>query len=77
MVLPGVSLLTETFITYISAAWALSRGGGGRLSHGCCIALKVDGNEKLGGTGRGAINQVLSGIAAIGGYFKFECAVSL
>ncbi len=29
------------------------------------------------GDGKEAINQVLSGIAAIGGYFKFERADSL
>jgi hypothetical protein len=29
------------------------------------------------GDGKEAINQALSGIAAIRGHFKFECAVSL
>ncbi len=33
--------------------------------------------RKIRGDGKGAINQVLSGIAAIGGYLKFERAVSL
>jgi hypothetical protein len=39
--------------------------------------LKVDGNEKWGGVGKEAINQLLSGIVAIGGYFKFERAISM
>ncbi len=39
--------------------------------------LKVDGNEKRGGSGVEAINQILYAIVAIEGYFKFERAVSL
>jgi hypothetical protein len=39
--------------------------------------LKVDGNEKLRGVGKNTINEVLSAIAAMGGYFKFERAASL
>jgi hypothetical protein len=40
--------------------------------------LKVDGNEKRGGGVRKeTVIQILYGIVAIGGYFKFERAVSL
>jgi hypothetical protein len=39
--------------------------------------LKVDGNEKRGGVGKNIVIQVLYDIGAIGGYFKFECVVSL
>jgi hypothetical protein len=48
-----------------------------QIQSGRTVPLKVDGNEKLEGVGKEAINQHLSGIAAIGGYFKFERAVSL
>jgi hypothetical protein len=41
------------------------------------IHLKVDGNEKRGGVMKEAINQILYGIVAIGGYFKFERVLSL
>jgi hypothetical protein len=34
--------------------------------------LKVDGNEKRGGVGKDLVSQVLYGIVAIWGYFKFE-----
>ncbi len=37
------------------------------------LPLKVDGNEKRGRS----VSQLLSGIMAIGGYLKFERAVSL
>ncbi len=39
--------------------------------------INVDGNKKCGGVGKEAINQLLSGIVTIGGYFKFERDVSL
>ncbi len=39
-----------------------------------CFFLKVDGNEKWGGR---EVIQVLYGIVAIEGYFKFERVVSL
>ncbi len=39
--------------------------------------LKVDGNEKRRGVRRDIVIQVLYGIVAIGGHFKFERAVSL
>ncbi len=39
--------------------------------------LKVDGNEKRGGSEKGIVIQVLSSIVAIEGYFKFERVVSL
>jgi hypothetical protein len=39
--------------------------------------LKVDGNEKRGGVRKETVIQILYGIVAIGGYFRFERAVSL
>jgi hypothetical protein len=39
--------------------------------------LKVDGNEKWAGWGKNTVNQFLSAIVAIGGYFKFERVLSL
>jgi hypothetical protein len=35
------------------------------------FSLKVDGNEKLGGGRKETVIQLLSGIVAIGAYFKF------
>ncbi len=41
------------------------------------ILLKVDGNEKQGGSGGVIVVQVLYAIVAIEGYFKFERVHSL
>jgi hypothetical protein len=41
------------------------------------FGLKVDGNEKWGGAGKVIVIQVLYGIVAIEGYFKFERVLSL
>ncbi len=41
------------------------------------VPLKVGGNEKRGGVRKETVVQILYGIVAIGGYFKFERAVSL
>ncbi len=44
------------------------------------VYLKVEGNEKRGGSApvrTEIVIQVLYGIVAIGGHFKFERAVSL
>jgi hypothetical protein len=40
-------------------------------------SVKGRWERKMRGLGKEAINQHLSGIVAIGGYFKFERAVSL
>ncbi len=40
-------------------------------------SLKVDGNEKRGESGEVIVIQVLYGIEAIEGYFKFERVLSL
>ncbi len=41
-------------------------------------SLKVDGNEKdVGREGHSTVIQVLYGIVAMGGYFKFELVISL
>jgi hypothetical protein len=37
--------------------------------------LKVDGNEKLGGVGKGTVIQLQYGIVAIGGYLQYERVV--
>ncbi len=39
------------------------------------MTLKVDGNEKLGGSGRGQVIQLQYGIVAIEGYLQYERVV--
>ncbi len=41
------------------------------------MLLKVDGNEKRGGVMKDIVIQVLYGIVAIRGYFKFERVLPL